>query len=149
MHMACHITMITDFLTSPSSFDLHITMSSRQHEQFSRTEQVGQVILLLTISQSARPSWTRAPQCDSWPNFCLEEKFRYCLSWSVHPDGWSGLPCTRVTYTLYLCSMFVLMCGCLSRFHIIIIIIIYLAYYFQRCFTNITKSESSNVRLWC
>jgi hypothetical protein len=141
MHMAFYITMIIDFLPSPSTFDLYITMSSRQHEQFSRTEQASQVILLLTISQSARPSWTRAPKCDSWPNFCLEVKCRYCLLWSVHPDGWSGLPCTRVTHSLYLFSVFMLMCGCLSGFHIIIIIIIiiYLAYYFQRRFTNITE----------
>jgi hypothetical protein len=35
----------------------------------------GQVILLLAISQSVSPSWPRAPNCDSWPYFSLEENF--------------------------------------------------------------------------
>jgi len=35
----------------------------------------GHVILLLTISQSVCPSWPRAPNCDSWPYFSLEENF--------------------------------------------------------------------------
>jgi hypothetical protein len=35
----------------------------------------GQVILLLTDIQSIIPSWPRAPNCDSWPCFSLDENF--------------------------------------------------------------------------
>jgi hypothetical protein len=70
-------------------------------------------MLLLTVSPSVRPSWLRAPDCDSWPYFSLLGIFVYCLSWGVHHPSYEGLHSSFcIVYFLYI------------TFYIIIIIII-------------------------
>jgi hypothetical protein len=48
------------------------------------------VILLLTFSQSISPSWLRAPSCDSWPYFSLEENFGIVFRGASTPMGVRG-----------------------------------------------------------
>jgi len=58
--------------------------------------------------------------------FQLGRKFWHCLSWGIHPNGWTGLSGSGVTVFVCVVCMFILMCGYRSRFDIIFVIIVLL-----------------------
>jgi hypothetical protein len=58
-------------------------------------------------SQSVCPSWSRAPNCDAWPYFSLEENFGIVFRGSSTFTG------GRVTVCVCVVCVFILTCGCL------------------------------------
>jgi len=80
IHLTFHLQVVklSKRWTVPHYFNLkRLTKYTEKIIHPSIADQVrsGQVILLLTISQSVSPSWPRVPNCDSWPYFSLEENF--------------------------------------------------------------------------
>jgi hypothetical protein len=55
--------------------ELDVSVCLIAHKESETFSFPGQVILLLTISQSESPSWPKAPNYDPWPYFSLEENF--------------------------------------------------------------------------
>jgi len=83
-----------------------------------------QVALLLTVSQSVCPSWPRAPNCDSWSYFSLEENCDTVFRGASTLKSGRSFHVQGLVFVCVVCT-FILKCGCRSRSDIIIIIIMY------------------------